>query len=322
MNSIFQSKRYQSILAIICATGWSMAYPLIKVGYRIFRISSDDLGGKLLFAGIRFLLAGLLVTVFCLGRKESLAVRKKKDLAWLALLALVNTTLHYMFAYIGLSNNPSSRSTILDSMGGFFLIVLSALLFEDDRLNKRKVIGCLMGLAGIVLINIEPGGGLFERITFTGDGMILLNALCGAFGGIITRIVSKKMNMISATGQSMTLGGALLILTGVFIGSKSSWNFPIRGVMVLTVLVLISAVCFVIYNELLSYHPISEIAIYNALIPVLGVMFAAMLLREPLKWQYFASVFLVAIGIRVVNARDCQEKRQHQKQQPDDSGSR
>ena len=322
VNSIFQSKRYQSILAIICATGWSMAYPLIKVGYRIFRISSDDLGGKLLFAGIRFLLAGLLVTVFCLGRKESLAVRKKKDLAWLALLALVNTTLHYMFAYIGLSNNPSSRSTILDSMGGFFLIVLSALLFEDDRLNKRKVIGCLMGLAGIVLINIEPGGGLFERITFTGDGMILLNALCGAFGGIITRIVSKKMNMISATGQSMTLGGALLILTGVFIGSKSSWNFPIRGVMVLTVLVLISAVCFVIYNELLSYHPISEIAIYNALIPVLGVMFAAMLLREPLKWQYFASVFLVAIGIRVVNARDCQEKRQHQKQQPDDSGSR
>ena len=131
-----------------------MAYPLIKVGYRLFRIASDDLGGKLLFAGTRFLLAGVLVSVFCLCKRESLAVNKKTSLSWLALLALVNTTLHYMFAYIGLSNNPSARSTILDSMGGFFLIFLSAVLFEDDSLNKRKAVGCMMGLAGIILINI------------------------------------------------------------------------------------------------------------------------------------------------------------------------
>ena len=52
-------------------------------------------------------------------------------------------------------------------------------------------------------------------------------------------------------------------------------------------------VCFVLYNELLAYYPISEIAIYNALIPVLGMFFAAVLLNEKLKWQYFASVLLV-----------------------------
>ena len=304
VSSIFENKRYKSILAIICATGWSMAYPLIKVGYGLFRIASDDLGGKLLFAGIRFFFAGLFVTVFCLGRKESLALQMKNDLSWLVLLALVNTTLHYMFAYIGLSNNPSARSTILDAMGGFFLILLSALLFEDDRLNKRKAVGCLMGLAGIVLINIGPGGRLFDHITFLGDGMILLNALCGAFGGIITRIVSKKMNILSATGHSMAIGGAFLMLTGACIGTASSWQFQLRGMLVLTMLIMISAVCFVIYNELLSFHPISEIAIYNALIPVLGVMFAAVLLKEPLKWQYFASVLLVAAGIRVVNTRN------------------
>ena len=61
VSSIFENKRYKSILAIICATGWSMAYPLIKVGYGLFRIASDDLGGKLLFAGIRFFFAGLFV---------------------------------------------------------------------------------------------------------------------------------------------------------------------------------------------------------------------------------------------------------------------
>lgn len=303
MSGIFQDKRYKPILAMICAAGWSMAYPLIKVGYGLFRIASDDPGGKLLFAGTRFLLAGLFVSLFCACRKESLALKQKTDLAWLALLALVNTALHYMFAYIGLSNNPSARSTILDSMGGFFLILFSAVLFKDDRLNKRKAAGCLMGVAGIVLINIEPGGRFFDHISFQGDGMILLNALSGAIGGIITRIVSRKMNIMSATGHSMTIGGALLILTGACIGTTGSWDFQLRGLILLMMLVLISAVCFVIYNELLSFHPISEIAIYNALIPVLGVMFAAVLLNEPLKWQYFAAVLLVAAGIRIVNTK-------------------
>ena len=303
MNNIFQDKRYKAILAIICAVGWSMAYPLIKVGYGIFEISADDLGGKLLFAGVRFLFAGLLVSAFCVCRKTKLDLKVRKDISWLLLLALVNTALHYMFAYIGLSNNTSGRSTILDSMSGFFLIFLSTVFFADDKLNKRKVIGCVMGFAGIVLINIEPVGNFFENITFGGDGMILLNALCGAFGGVITRVVSKKMNIMSATGYSMAIGGALLVLAGLCIGTSGAWNLQIGGIVVLTALVLISAVCFAIYNELLAVYPISEIAIYNALIPVLGVMFAALFLNEPLKWQYFVVVLLVAAGICIVNKK-------------------
>ena len=311
MNNIFQDKRYKAILAIICAVGWSMAYPLIKVGYGIFEISADDLGGKLLFAGVRFLFAGLLVSAFCVCRKTKLDLKVRKDISWLLLLALVNTALHYMFAYIGLSNNTSGRSTILDSMSGFFLIFLSTVFFADDKLNKRKVIGCVMGFAGIVLINVEPGGNFFENITFGGDGMILLNALCGAFGGVITRVVSKKMNIMSATGYSMAIGGALLVLAGLCIGTSGAWNLQIGGIVVLTALVLISAVCFAIYNELLAVYPISEIAIYNALIPVLGVMFAALFLNEPLKWQYFVAVLLVAAGI-------CRRKVRRTERNPND----
>ena len=66
-------------------------------------------------------------------------------------------------------------------------------------------------------------------------------------------------------------------------------------------MMMISAVCFAIYNELLAWHPISKISIYSALIPVLGVIFAALLLKEELKWQYFISVLLVAAGIWLVN---------------------
>ena len=161
-----------------------------------------------------------------------------------------------------------------------------------------------MGISGIIAINIQPGVDFFENITFRGDGMILLNAGCAAFGGVITRVASKKMNMMQATGQSMMIGGALLLAIGLMIGKDSPRCVNAKGMAVLVALIMISAVCFAIYNELLAYHPISEIAIFNALIPVFGVIFAALLLKEELKWQYFVSVMMVACGIYLVNRKE------------------
>ena len=304
MEEIFKNSRYKSILAIFCAFGWSLAYPLIKIGYQEFQIGSSDLGGKILFAGIRFLFAGMLVRGFCCFKKIRLELKKTSDLFWLVLLAVVNISLHYMFAYIGLGYNPSARSTILDSMGGFLLIILSTIIFSDDKISVSKFIGCVLGIAGIVAINIQPGADFFENITFRGDGMILLNATCAALGGIITRVASKKMNMMQATGQSMMIGGVLLLIVGLIIGTNGIWSFSIKGVLVLAGLVMISAVCFAVYNELLAYHPISKIAIYNALIPVLGVIFASLLLKEELKWQYFIAVMMVGCGIYLVNMKE------------------
>ena len=88
------------------------------------------------------------------------------------------------------------------------------------------------------------------------------------------------------------------------IGTNSPWCVNVKGMMVLIALIMISAVCFAVYNELLAYHPISKIAIFNALIPVLGVIFSALLLKEELKWQYFIAVMMVACGIYLVNKKE------------------
>ena len=191
-NSIFSNRKTAPFWAFFCAAGWSLAYPLIKLGYAQLHIASDDLGSKIGFAGIRFLVAGILVTILAIIQKRKFKVEQKSVVAWLLLFALVNTALHYLFSYVGLGYLPSSRSTILDSMNGFFAIILSCIIFEDDKFSKFKALGCILGFGGILLINIEPGQNFFQGISFRGDGMILLNALCGAFGGIITRIISKK----------------------------------------------------------------------------------------------------------------------------------
>lgn len=305
MENIFKNTKLRPLLAGFCAFGWSLAYPLIKIGYAEFQVGAEDIGKKMLFAGLRFIFAGLLVVLFCRlkGIKSEGDKNSASGLLLLIALAIVNTTLHYMFAYIGLGYNSSSRSIILDSMGGFFLIILSTIIFSDDKMSKNKVIGCILGILGIISINIKPGENFFADITFLGDGMILLNACCAAVGGVITRFISKKMNVIVATGSSMTLGGILLFIIGLIMGGKPDFAISVKGIIVMIILILISSLCFSVYNELLSYHPMSKIAIYNALIPVLGVIFAALLLKEQLKWQYFIAVATVAIGIYLVNGK-------------------
>lgn len=303
MENIFKNTKLRPLLAGFCAFGWSLAYPLIKIGYQEFQIGASDIGKKMLFAGIRFIFAGLFVILFCHFKGIKSEKNTKLGLLLLIALAIVNTTLHYMFAYIGLGYNSSSRSIILDSMGGFFLIILSTIIFADDKMSLNKVIGCALGILGIISINIKPGENFFADITFLGDGMILLNACCAAVGGVITRFISKKMNVIVATGSSMTLGGILLFIIGLIMGGKPDFAISVKGIIVMIILILISSLCFSVYNELLSYHPMSKIAIYNALIPVLGVIFAALLLKEQLKWQYFIAVATVAIGIYLVNGK-------------------
>ena len=199
-NSIFKNKKLVPVLAFLCAAGWSLAYPLIKLGYSNLNVASDDLGSKIRFAGIRFLVAGIIVIIFALLQKKKLQIKEGKSWLWLLLFAIVNISLHYCFSYVGLGYLPSSRSTILDSMNGFFAIILSCLIFADDKFTKIKALGCVLGFSGILLINIQVGQAMFSGISFRGDGMILLNALCGAFGGILTRVVSKKMDMTLATG--------------------------------------------------------------------------------------------------------------------------
>lgn len=299
---LFRNEKLRPLLAILCALGWSLAYPFIKLGYGELQIDASDLGSKILFAGIRFFAAGLLVLAFSAVQKRKLAVTRK-EVPWLALFALVNTALHYLFSYIGLSYIPSARSTILDSMGSFFLIILSGLFLEDDTFSVKKIAGCLLGFCGILTISITPGGGLFSGISFLGDGMILLNACCAAGGGILTRFISKKMDMMTATGYGMSAGGLMLLLVGLMVGVRQPWNLSLWGVTILFVLVLISAVCFGIYNMLLANHPISKVAIYNSLIPVFGVMFSSLLLKEPFSWQYILAAGLTAAGVYVVNRK-------------------
>ena len=214
--SIFQRPLWVAVFALTAAIAWGFAYPLIKLGYGEFKISPMMTGSKMLFAGVRFSIAGLIILAMAkLGHKD-FHVRSSADWWYVLLFCLVNTTLHYAFFYIGLSHSEGSRAAILNSLSVFSVVIMACMFFKSDRMTTNKIVGCVIGFAGILSLNL--GGTDSGRYTWLGDGMIILNALCGATASLLTRGLGKRLNVFVGTGYSLAIGGIILVVCGLLFG--------------------------------------------------------------------------------------------------------
>lgn len=299
-KSIFTQKPFVIIFATLAALTWAFAFPLIKLGFSAFAIANDDTGSKTLFAGIRFLCAGLLTLFIGKLRIKNFSIGDKTSALWLVLLALVNTSLHYFFFYIGLSNLSGSRSAIIDSLSTFFLIILACIIFKSEHITIKKTIGCFMGFTGILIINLGSDSSNSGNFSLLGDGMLFMSAICSAFGGILTRVVTKKVDVIVATGISLAFGGFVLAIAGITLGGKFTTVTP-YGIIILILLILVSSVGFSLYNKLISCNPVGEVAIFNSLIPVFGAILSCIILQETFYLKYIIASALVVSGVYIIN---------------------
>lgn len=297
-TSIFKRPLWVSLFALTAAVLWGWAYPLIKLGFAEFQISRDMTAGKMLFAGIRFFLSGAIILAIAGGRRLDFRLREKGQWWYIVLFALLNTTFHYAFFYFGLSNSAGSRAAILNSLGVFVVVILACFLFKSDRFTVRKAIGCIIGIGGILALNL--GGEESGRFTLMGDGMIVLNALCSAAASLMTRGLSRRVDVFVGTGYSLAIGGALLIFPGLLLGGILP-AVTLWGCVILACLVVISTTGFTLYNKLLSCNPVGKVAIYNSLIPVVGAVTSCLCLSEPFYWKYVLSGSLAALGIYLIN---------------------
>lgn len=296
--SIFRRPFWVTTFALIAAVAWGWAFPLVKIGFDEFCITTEMTGGKMLFAGLRFVLAGVLVLVIALAMRRRFSVSGLSGWLYILLFALLNTTLHYTFFYIGLSHSSGSRAAILNSLGVFLVVLFACVFFKSDRLTVKKVIGCTVGLAGLLILNI--GGGDSGRFTLLGDGMIIINTLCIACAGLMTRGLASRCDIFIATGYSLFFGGLSLLLIGVLLGGILP-NVTVSGVLILLSLTAISTVGFTLYNKLLSCNPVGKVAIFNSLIPVVGTVTSCLCLGEPFYWKYMLAATLATAGIYIIN---------------------
>lgn len=299
-KSIWQRPVWVAIFAFTAAFAWGWAYPLIKLGFAEFGITPDQTGSKMLFAGVRFAISGLIILAMAKGAQRSFVMSTGvRGWAFILIFALLNTSIHYACFYIGLSHSAGSRAAILNSLSVFTLVILACVAYPStDRLNASKVVGCVLGFVGILALNI--GGADSGGFTWLGDGMIIGNALCSAAAGLMTRKMNRHIDVFVGTGYSLLVGGILLAIPGLAIGGTvpmvTAW-----GIVILLLLIAISTVAFGLYNKLLSCNPVGKVAIFNSLIPVIGAVSSCICLGEPFYWKYAFAAILAAAGIYTIN---------------------
>ncbi|MBE6666474.1 MAG: DMT family transporter [Ruminococcaceae bacterium] len=284
--------------AIFCNILFGSAFPMIKLGYEYFGIS-DDVFSKILYAGIRFFIAGIIVFIIDSVRNKKIAAIAKPNIKNVILLGVTYTFLQYIFFYVGLSNTTGASGSVVNSASVFFAIILAHFIYPDDKLNFKKFVGCAVGFAGVALACFA--GGEFSGIGFSGEGFILIAGMFFVIGSVINKKASKINGSFTVTAYNLLIGGFLLIITGL-LGYNGEITVTPLGILVLFYLVLVSSVGVAVWSSLLKNYPIGKISVYNFIIPVSGTLLSGLFLKENiLIWEYAAALLLVSVGIFCVN---------------------
>lgn len=302
MNKLLKKPHIAIAIAIFCSVLWGSAFPVLKISYSELQMAPDDVIAKMVFAGIRFLLAGIMVLVWLAFMDAKRMKVTKRQLLVLVLLGVIQTALQYYFFYNGLAVVSGMKGAILSSSGVFFTVLLAHFYYKNDRMNWRKLIGITAGFLGIVLAN----WGESFQLTFqwTGEGYMIMAGVTSAIATIMAKELASGIHPFAITGWQLSLGAIVLLGIGFPQLQADAIQFTPLGTGLLLYSAFLSAAAFALWYSLLKYHPASKITMYKFIVPVSGVLLSTIFIPgEKLNAMIIGAIVMVAIGIVIVNYR-------------------
>lgn len=301
------------VLALLCCALWGSAFPCIKIGYEWMEI--EGIGSQILFAGYRFFLSGVLTFALgCLLERRILRM-KRENFGVIFRQGVLQTTIQYVCFYIGLAHTTGAKGSIINASNAFVSIVAAHYMIRSERMTWKKGLGCILGLAGVVLVNLEPGG-FGGGFRFLGEGMVLLCTIAYGVSTVLLKMISDRESPMTITAYQTLIGSALLIAIGWLLHGDVG-VFTWKSAALLFYMALLSTVAFSLWTLLLKYNPVGKVAVYGFTIPIFGVLLSGILLGETIfSVKYLAALLFVSGGVILVNRNDAG------KQNRDDVSSR
>ncbi len=291
------------LCAVFCCLLWGSAFPCVKLGYKLFEINTQNSFSLILFAGMRFTLSGIFVIAFGSITQKRFLAPKPRNIWRVSVVALFQTAMQYTFFYIGLANNTGVKSSVLNGLGVFFTIIAACFIFRTEKFNLIKLLGCILGFGGVILINLGGADGFSFSFSLTGEGFIIFSGLSSAVAAGFVKVFSKHEDTTALCGYQFLLGGVVLVIIGLAGGGQIP-AINAGGAFMLLYLAFLSACAFTLQGFLLRYNPVSKIAVYKSTNPLFGAVFSAIILGESdqlLNWFALLAIALVCAGIFVIN---------------------
>jgi len=297
-NSFFTNPLVVVIGALICCALWGSATPAIKITSAEL-IPEPGVSSTILFAGTRFTMAGILtVLIYSIARRKFL-YPKLENMPRILAVGAFQTVIQYIFFYVGLTLTSGVKGTIASGTSAFFSVLVASLIFRQEKLSPKKIIACILGFVGIILINING----LEFTMNLGDLFVIFSAVSLAVSSVLIKKFSKHEDPVVISGYQFIIGGAFLVILGLLLGGRMSFEST-KGTVLLVYLAFLSAVAYALWGVLLKYNPVSRVTIFSFTTPIFGTVLSLLFLPESSNVEpinLILTLLLVSGGIFLLN---------------------
>ena len=278
LDKIFGTPVFAVLLAIFCNVLWGSAFPFIKLGYRLFAIDSSSTASIFCFAGVRFMLGSFLVLLGSVLLQSRLPkFPRGKVAAECCALGLWQTTTQYAFYYIAVAMLTGAFGGILNSTQSFLGVIFAHFIYGNaDRMTPAKTLGCVIGFAGVLI------GTLGNHGSGSGWGVFCMMAATIIFtlSGPWNKSVTKKADSFAVCFINLFVGGLALFVLGTVLGG----SLHVQSALAVAVMLYLAFICgagYVLWALLMKNNPVSRIAIFGFVNPVVNVLLSRAQRRTP-----------------------------------------
>ncbi|MEQ8656736.1 MAG: DMT family transporter [Hyphomicrobiales bacterium] len=282
------------LLLLLLASMWGSSFIFSKVA-----VSEIP---PLTLVLLRVSLAAVTLHIACLVMRVRLATTLK---AWGAyfFMGALNNVLAFSLIFWGQQFIEASLSSILNAATPFFTVLIAGLVLTDERFTLTKIIGLLIGFAGVVLV-IGP-----RHLLGLGDHLLAELAIIGAsiaygFAGVFGRRFAAENPMATATGQ-LTAASIMMLPLAFFIERPIDLGMPSTPVVVsvLALAIISTALAYLLFFQILKTAGATNTSLVTLLVPVFTVIIAVPLLGDTMGPLKLLGLMVIGIGLMVLDGR-------------------
>src|SRR5436190_10153306 len=279
---------------ILCGI-WGSTWLFIKLGLA-------DLP-PLTFAGIRFLLAAVILTAIILARGLRWP-RERKEWMLIVIVGILQFTINYGLVFWGEQHISSGLAAVLQSTFPLFGLVIAHFYLPHERITTVKVTGVLLGIVGVAIIFSDQLS-IAGSMALMGSVALVLSAVFGSYSNVLVKARGTQIDpQVLAAGQ-MVCGLVPLLVIGLATeGNPLMFHWTTKAVVSLMYLVVVgSAIAFALYYWLVRHMGVTTTMLIALVTPVVAVILGMIVLHEKLNWRLLAGGACIISGLALIVLR-------------------
>lgn len=232
--------------------------------------------------------------------------------SWSAFFAIgtLNNLVPFSLIVWAQTQISSGLASILNGATPLFTALLAHWLTADERLTWNRVIGVLLGFAGVtIMIGVEALAGLGLHIVAA--FAVLAATVSYAFAGIFGRRFKRQPPLVTATGQ---VTATSIMMLPIVLMVDQPWTLPAPQPAtwgaIIGLALLSTALAYVIFFRILATAGATNLLLVTLLIPVSAVLLGHTILGESVRLQHLIGVALIALGLGAIDGRAATALRQ------------